>query len=78
MERHRKLLRRNKNLHIIKAYLINVAEIEHALTSLMQMNIQYASLYPDIYGAVKHANSAYRINSEAMWKLAEPIKEIPQ
>ena len=64
-----------KNLNIIKAYLINAAEAEHALASLMQMNIQYATLFPDIDGAVKHANFAQRIDFHAMWKLAKPIIE---
>ena len=49
-------------LQMLKAYLIKATEAYKALASLMRMNVQHVSLFPDIHGAVEHANSAYQID----------------
>jgi hypothetical protein len=45
-------------------YLLPAYEAEKVLASLMDMNIHYASLFPDPIGAAKHANTRYNI----LWK----------
>jgi hypothetical protein len=57
-----------KALNQVSAYLIKSSELYQALSSLSHMNIQYASLYPDIEGAAKHANISFQIQYQKSWE----------
>lgn len=52
----------------ISGFLIKASDVYQGLASISKMNIHYASLYPDIEGAAKHANQDFRIQLQRLWE----------
>lgn len=52
---------KKENSYVLIKITIPAADREFALISLNRMNINYLSLFPDLYGASKHSNLALEI-----------------